>query len=433
MTRVALPLVAVSLTNAPMQVVGVTVAGQIPPLLFGLLSGGLADRFDRRKLMLAAQVLRIVVIAGLALLAVAERLGLPALYVAAFVLGTGEIFFDTTSLTMAPAVVDRSRLVAANSRLFAIEMAMNSFVGPPLGALLVGLAIPLAFTGVAAAYGFAAVGLVLIAGDFRPSERRRASLPTEITKGVEYLVKRPVLLTLTAMASSGRFGSSALLAVLPLYAVAPGPMHLTEAEYGLLLLAMGVGSLVGTLVTGWIVAYLGRANALAAATVLFGASVAVPAITAEPSLVAMGFFLAGIASMAWNVTNVSLRQSLVTSDLMGRVHATHRFVSNVAAVAGAILAGILAEGTSLNAAFAAAATVVIAGGLGRVVITDQRIRAAESVVAGSARSASLRHASLRISPTVGEQEPPLRRHQLGDAQRNPSIQGRDGDIAPRDE
>ena len=82
--------------------------------------------------------------------------------------------------------------------------------------------------------------------------------------------------------------------------------------------------------------------------------------------------------MAWNITNVSLRQSLLPSNLMGRVHATHRTLANLAEVVGALVAGIIAEAFGLQVAFAVGAAVVIVSVAGRVVVTDERIRAAEA-------------------------------------------------------
>jgi MFS family permease len=104
----------------------------------------------------------------------------------------------------------------------------------------------------------------------------------------------------------------------------------------------------------------------------------VPALTAEPILVGAGFFVAGIAVMGWNVTNVSLRQSILPARLMGRVHATHRTLANLAGVIGAFVAGAVGEALGLPAAFAVGAGLVLLGLLGRLVVTDERIRAAEA-------------------------------------------------------
>jgi MFS family permease len=82
--------------------------------------------------------------------------------------------------------------------------------------------------------------------------------------------------------------------------------------------------------------------------------------------------------MGWNVTNVSLRQSILPARLMGRVHATHRTLANLAGLVGAFVAGAVGEALGLRAAFAVGAGLVLLGLLGRLVVTDERIRAAEA-------------------------------------------------------
>jgi MFS family permease len=377
---IAIPLIAVGLTRSPAEVAGVFVAAQVPMVLFGLIAGGLADRLDRRWTMLTVQLLRVVIIGSLAVLALANAVSLPVLYVAAFVIGSGEAFFDTNAQSILPAVVGRDRLVTANGRLFAAETLMNSFVGPPVGGLLVAIAVPLALSGAAAGYALAAVGLLLLSGSFR-AERAEPGrrLVVEIGEGIAYLLRHRLLLTLSGMVALGRLGSAPFFALLALYAVAPGPMGLSEPGYGLLLVTFGVGSVVGSFVTGRAVSLFGRPGVLTLATILFGLGILVPALTSEPLMVGAGFFVAGVAVMAWNVTNVSLRQSLLPERLMGRVHATHRFMANGAGLLGAVTAGAVGEAFGLPAAFALGAGIVLLGVLGRLVITDDRIRAAESL------------------------------------------------------
>lgn len=381
-TVVAIPLIAIRLTSSPAEIAGVAVAAQIPMLLFGLVAGGLADRLDRRWTMFAVQLLRVAVIAALTALAVADALTMPIIYATVFVVGAGEAFFDTNAQSIIPALVGRDRLVGANGRLFAAETVMNSFVGPPLGGLLIALSVPLALAAGAAGYALAALGLLLIVGSFRAErEGPTRRLHVEIGEGIGYLLQHRLLLTLSAMVALWRLGGAGFFALLALYAVAPGPMGLSEPGYGLLLVTFGVGSLVGSFITGRVVKRLGRPQVLILATIVFATGMLVPALTAEPIVVGAGFFVAGIAIMAWNVTNVSLRQSILPSRLMGRVHATHRFIANAAGLLGAVAAGVIGEALGVRVVFAIGAAIVVLGVLGRLVVTEDHIRAAEAAVA----------------------------------------------------
>ena len=383
---VAFPLIAVRLTDSPAAVAGVTVAARVPSVAVGLIAGGLADRLDRRWTMVIVQVLRAVVVGSLAVLALNDLLSVVVLYAAAFVIGIGEAFFDTNAQAITPAVVGRDRLVTANGRLFAAETVMNSFVGPPVGGLLVALSVPVALAGGAIGYVLAAIGLLLIAGSFRPERSgppRR--LHVEIGHGIAYLARHRLLRVLTTMVAMGRLGSAGFFALLALYAVAPGPMGLSEPGFGLLLVAFGVGSLLGSFVATRAVALVGRPGILAGAQLLFGLVLLLPALTANALVIGAGFVVGGVAVMAWNITNVSLRQSLLPTELMGRVHATHRTIANFAELTGALAAGIIAEAFGLRAAFAIGAAVVILSVAGRLVVTEDRIRAAEAAAAGHDR------------------------------------------------
>jgi MFS family permease len=137
LVKIALPLVAVTLTDSPGLVAGVTLAVTLPWLLFALPVGALADRVDRRIAMVMADVVRA---AAMAVLAVPLVLGLESsaaalwvLYAVALLLGTAETVYDTCAQSILPQVVARDRLPRANGRLIAVELTANEFVGPPAG------------------------------------------------------------------------------------------------------------------------------------------------------------------------------------------------------------------------------------------------------------------------------------------------------------
>jgi MFS family permease len=183
LVKIALPLVAVTLTDSPGLVAGITLAVTLPWLLFALPAGALADRVDRRRAMVAADLARV---AAVAVLAVPLVLGLEsstaalwALYAMALLLGTAETVYDTSAQSILPQVVPRDRLPRANGRLIAAELTANKFVGPPLGGLLVAAGLAAAFATPAALWAAAVGALLLLRGSFAvPRERRPACAPT---------------------------------------------------------------------------------------------------------------------------------------------------------------------------------------------------------------------------------------------------------------
>jgi MFS family permease len=359
--QVALPLLAVQLTRSPLLIAGVTVAARIPWLLLSLVAGALADRLDRRQTMVRVNLARTVLLGGLALAVAAGLASLPMLYAVAFLLGVGETLFDTSAQSLLPAIVRRDDLTRANSRLYAVELVANMFVGPPLGGLLAGLALALAFGLPAAAYLAGAGCLALLAGSFRPArEGPPTRLREDVAEGVRFVWRHPVLRPLAIMLGVQNLAFAAYGAVFVLFAVAPGPMGLSEAGFGVLSAALGVGALLGTWLAVPTERRLGRARTLALCVVLSAASLAVPAVTANPVLVGLSLALSGLPMVLWNVVTVSLRQRITPDRLLGRMNASYRLVGWGTMPLGAFLGGAVAEALGLRATFVLAAASVLA-------------------------------------------------------------------------
>lgn len=377
--QVAFPLLAIQLTDSPLLVAGVIAVGRLPFLFFVLVAGALADRLDRRRTMVAVGALRAVVAGVLALGVVSGWISLPILYAAALVLGIGETLFDTAAQSIMPNVVDRTRLSLANGRLYAVELVMNQFVGPPLGGLLAGYGLALAFGGSSIAFVLAAIGLLLMVGSFRPvREGPPRSLIGDIRDGLDYLFGHRLLRTLAIMVGVQNLASTAVWAVFVLYAVAPGPMGLSEFGFGVLLTSLAVGSLIGTFVVERLERRFGRADLLFAAVVLGGATLLVPALTTNAWIVGAAYAVEGFMMVVWNVITVSLRQRIVPDALLGRLNASYRLLAWGTQPVGAVIGGIVGEVLGLRAVFVLAALAVFTLVFTRGIVTDAAIARAEA-------------------------------------------------------
>jgi MFS family permease len=375
--QVSLPLLALRLTRSPAAVAGVALAARLPWLLFALHAGALADRLDRKRTMVNVDIARVVLIGGLGMVVALEHEQLWLLYVIAFLLGIGETLFDTAAQSVMPVIVEPDELSRANGRLYAVEMIMNQFVGPPLGGILAGVAIAAAFLGSAGAYALAAVALVAMVGHFRPERSGPPTrLRTDIAEGVRYLTRHRLLRTLAFMVGVMNLSSTAAFAVFPLFAVDPGPMGLSEAGFGILLTTMAVGSLAGTWIAPRLERRWGRARTLLVTVIGSAAFTAAPLLT-EPVLVALGFVVAGMTIIAWNIITVSLRQRIVPDALMGRVNATYRLLAWGTMPIGAALGGVIAEVFGVQSVFVIATFATLSLLLCMTIVTDSAIEAAE--------------------------------------------------------
>lgn len=387
---IAFPLLAVRLTDSPALIAGVAVVGRLPWLVFVLFAGALADRQDRRRTMVSVSLLRVVISALLGLAIITGTDALWMLYLAAFVLGMGETLFDTAAQSMMPNVVAKDDLAKANGRLYAVELTMNQFIGPPVGGLLAGLAIALAFVGSALAFVFAALALATLSGAFRPvrDETRKTSIVADIREGLSYLFHHRLLRTLAIMVGIGNLASTAAFAVFVLYAVQPTGMGLDELGYGLLLTTLAFGSLAGSLVVERIERRLGRSRLLLVSTVLLTITIAVPAVTTNAWIVGASFAISGFGIVLWNVVTVSLRQRIVPDALLGRLNASYRLLAWGSQPVGALLGGLIGEALGLPAVFliAGVGSLVVALPMA-LTITDARI--AEAELEGAAQAAAI--------------------------------------------
>ncbi|MCI0155303.1 MFS transporter [Leifsonia shinshuensis] len=376
--KVALPLVAIRYTDSPALIAGLTFAFTLPWLVFALLAGALADRFDRRRLMLVANTARAAFLACLTLATVAGAGSIWLLYAAAVCIGVAETVYDTSSQSILPQLVAKEALSRANGRLYAAELTTNQFIGPPLGGFLVALGVGLAF-GAPVLLWMAAIGmLLLVRGRFTTDHPRTTTIRADIAEGLRYLGRNTLLRTLAVMVGGFNFASSAVFTVFVLYAVGPmSAMKLTDPGYGLLLTASALGSVLGTFLAEPAERLLGRSRALTLTILGSLVTVATPAFTTNPVIIGAGFFVGGITVSIWNVITVSLRQRVTPQRLLGRLNSAYRLLAWGTMPLGAAAGGLIAQFFGIPAVFVTMGVVVLALVLGMIWVTDARMDAAE--------------------------------------------------------
>ena len=356
--KLALPLVAVRLTTSPLLVSGVTFAFTIPWLLFGLPAGALADRFDRRQVLLCATALRLgvfVLLGGAALLGLVS---LPALYAAALLLGISETFTETATTAFTPMLISHSQLEQANTRLLGVQQAIEVIALPISGAITaIGLALAVGLSG--AGYVAALVALLLLRGSFRSQRAAQRHIGVELVEGVHFLWRQTTLRAIGIMAAVINASWGAWAGVFVLYAVAPGPLRLSSFEYGLLLSASGLGGIAGSFLVGPVQRFLGRRWLIGLNILGNGLMFAAPLLTVNAWLMGIAILIGGIGGPMWGVAATSFQQRVVPEALRGRVFAAYRFISWGAEALGPVIGGIVAQYTSIQMVFLGSALLTM--------------------------------------------------------------------------
>ena len=370
--KLALPLVAIRYTQEPVLIAGLSLVLSLPWLLFALQAGALADRLDRRKIMLGANIARAGLLAAVAAFVALGVESIWVLYAVALCIGTTETLYDTSAQSILPQVVKRSQLSRANGRLYAAEMTANQFVGPPLGGFLVA-------AGAVIAFAVPAVGMLfLVRGDFRVVREAPASMRSEIMVGLRFLWGNRVLRTLAFMTGLFNLTSSAVFAVFVLYAAGPASaMKLDDAQVGILFTTTAVGSLLGSFLAERIERAIGRSLSLTVAIIGGAVLLAAPAFTTNPFIIGAAFFVGGLSIVLWNVVAVSLRQTITPDRLLGRVNSGYRLLAWGTMPLGAAIGGVLGQFLGLPLVFLimGVATLGLLGFM--LIVTDRAMDAAE--------------------------------------------------------
>ncbi len=126
----ALPLLALFISHSPLAVSGVALAGRLPWFVTAFLGGVIADRYDRRALMILVDSARGIAMAGLAALVLTGARSLLIVYGVAFLIGVGSTLFDLAAAAMLPEIVPQERLGRANGRVFTATLLGGDFAGP---------------------------------------------------------------------------------------------------------------------------------------------------------------------------------------------------------------------------------------------------------------------------------------------------------------
>ncbi|MGW7293442.1 MFS transporter [Streptomyces xiamenensis] len=360
--KMSLPLLAAQRTDSPLQVTAVALTFTLPWLLFALHIGVLADRADRRRLLWAANALRLAAMGGLTVAAATQGPALPQLLVAGAVLGIADVLAATSASALVPAAVPPARRERANAWMVGAETVGQEFAGPFVGGLLLAAGTSLALGLTGAAYALAALSLLLLAGRFRPAPPPSGTVPVptrrRIAEGLRFLWRDPVLRTLSLVVAVLASVWGAWLGLMPLYATTT--MELGPQEYGVLLSALGVGGLIGAVSVTWVNRLLGVRRAMLADLLGTAAMVALPALTTNIWAVAAGALLGGTGGTLWAVNARTLAQRRVPDAMLGRYNSAARMFTFGAMPVGTALAGVLAAAGGPRPAFGVFAAAALA-------------------------------------------------------------------------
>ncbi|WP_028568946.1 MFS transporter [Salinispora tropica] len=355
--RIALPLLAAQISRSPIVVTAVAAIMSLPWLVAALHIGVLVDRMDRRALLMAAEIARMLSVGALLVAVLTATPTLLLIYIAALVIGLADVVAGISGVSIVPSAVPKHRWETANARITALEYLFNGFAGQPIGGFLVAIGFGLALSVTGFAYVVGAILLLLLVGNFKvaaPPTTHKRSVNKDIREGLRFLRQHRLLRTMALLIAIMAGCWAAWLALIPVYAVG-GPLGLDERQYGFLLTCLGAGGVIGTVIVGPVNRWIGRRwsmfTDIIGAFGLVAAPALLPAAPSSAWIVGAAAFVAGAGGTMWTVNSRFITQSLVPADMLGRFSAASRLVAWGMTPVAAILAGILAQIFSYRVAF----------------------------------------------------------------------------------
>lgn len=316
-TLFAVPLLVYKLTGSALDLGIAFAAGMLPYPLLGLAIGAWTDRTDRKKVMIAADIGRAVVIGSLPLAAELGVLSVGLVYVALFVSTTFTIAFNSAEFAAIPALVERDDLVTANGRIQASYSAATVLGPLAAGALLAVVALPLLIALDAASFIASAASVALVRRSLHVRRERTTDLRADIAEGLRYVLRNPVLRNISLMMALVNLIGTTAYAQLVFFAKTR--FAATDSQVGLLFSGGGIGVVVLSLAAGplrrrWPFGPVALGALMASGLLTIGMAV-VPFY----AVVVLFWSLENGLGTLFNINTASLRQSIVPEHMLGRI------------------------------------------------------------------------------------------------------------------
>lgn len=363
-TTIVLPVLVYRLTGSPAWVATVNAVEAVPYLALGLLAGAVADRLNRKKIMVACDGTAAFLLAAVPVAAALQLLVLAQLLVVALGIATVFVWFDAANFGTLPSLVDRTQLPVAAS-FIGSSGSLALLIGPTLGsALLTVMIAPYALGFDAATYVISAVLLLSIRRPFgrpRPAAGQRETIRADIAVGLRFLWRQPVIRTMTLSVCCACLSWGGAFGLLVVYANRALHMTQVDVRLGLLYSAGELGGLISIAAVPMLIRRLPIGRLTAAFLAANAAALALLAAVPSYGWALLTFFFYELVYVMVTATGITVRQMLTPDHLQARVNTAGRMIAWGGSPVGAMLGGVLAETLPVRLAFGVLTLSVAAG------------------------------------------------------------------------
>jgi len=366
-TIVALPLIAVLILNArPFQMGMLAGIGGFASLIFGLAAGLCVDRLRRRPILIVTDLGRAAVLGSIPLAAVFGILRMQQIYAVVAVAGILTVLFDVAYQSYLPSLVERDQILEGNSKL-AFSSSIAEIAGPGLTGILVQLlTAPIAILLDAISFLVSALTVWLVR---KPEPQvvpaSRLHVWEELTAGMRAIAQSPIRRAFAGHSGTAGFFGGFFASLYVLYAISD--LHLSPALLGAVIALGGIGNVIGAAIAPRLMRRVGIGAALIGSLLIMGAaSLMIPLAHGSVVTATAFLMLAQVGDVCWPVFNVcelSLRQAITPSEVLGRVNAVMQMLNRGLLPIGSLAAGILGEMIGLRPTLAVGAAGLLLSSL----------------------------------------------------------------------
>ncbi|MBF0705801.1 MFS transporter [Alkalihalobacillus hwajinpoensis] len=347
---IALPLIVLAITGSPLSM-GIVAALERLPILIQPFTGVLADRFNRKKLLMICDLGRFLTVGLLGCLYLTDQLTIWGIYAGALLVGVLTQVYNTSQFASVPKLVQKRDLQLVNSINTGIFQTAV-FIAPGLGGIIISIFNPgmgLIINSLTFLIGFLVVWSLNIESNVQKEKITSSKVFTDIKEGFHFVIqKKPILYTNLAMFFS-IFGSTLFLTMLVIHLKSTA--GLDSILIGYVLSIGGIAAIGGALITNILKKHFSYRTILFFASLVGGVSIIAFGMNNSFIWLALMNALGTISASIMNPCIVTIRQKLTPDHLLGRVQATSRFMTWILMPVAALTAGILAEQYSTTLTF----------------------------------------------------------------------------------
>ena len=354
MNTTALAIMLFLVTHSPSLVALGLIAKAAPSILLGLVAGPLVDRFNRQRIMIAADIGRALVTLTIPFFAFQW---LPGVFIAVALVAVGSAFFNPAKQAILPNLVPEKFLVSANGLVSSSEKTMELLGYASAGVIAAVISWAPLFVIDAGTYIFSAAMLLGVPDVFRHSAHRAVTVLQDIREGTRLILSNRVLSATMALTTGGTLFYGMILPILVVMAY--GPLRGGAVGYGLIEAAVGAGAIIGALAAPRTIRRFRAGMLIILGTLGVGITSVLAGLTTALWLAILILFVQGVANMIYYVPMISLTQRQAPDYMRGRVMSTRFLLVQAGLLVGMAISGPLTDRLGAPLVFATSGILII--------------------------------------------------------------------------